>query len=191
MLTATSTTLWLSVRCVLAQDRFPAPSPWAGPALTRPGPQCQRQRKCFVKAIDEALENLSTDCATARWDFIRDAVYKAAIGTFGKRAKNNEAGIEEMERVIAVKGAALLEYKRQPCEMRLAAYRQAWSNEKRISRNCADDYWLKHPCHVNGMKRSPRSQCHQDRFPEIPLRDVDVQNWTWTNLTRHPSSMSS
>lgn len=48
------------------------------------------QRECFVKAIDEALENFFTDCATARWDFIRDTVYKAAIDTFGKRAKNNE-----------------------------------------------------------------------------------------------------
>lgn len=37
-----------------------------------------------------------------------------------------------MEPVIAVKGAALLEYKRQPCEMRLAAYRELRSNAKRI-----------------------------------------------------------
>ena len=104
-------------------------------------------RECFAEAIDKALKDCPTDCATARWDFIRDAIHQAASDTFGRRARKNEdwfeAGIEEMEPAIAAKGAALLEYKRKPSKKTLAAYREARNNAKRVARRCANDYWLK------------------------------------------------
>ena len=77
-------------------------------------------RERFTEAIDKILENCPTDSATARWDFIRDAIHQAASDTFGKRARKNEdwfeAGIEEMEHALAAKGAAPLKYKSKPCE---------------------------------------------------------------------------
>ena len=117
------------------------------PRVDTSGVLMQEPRERFSKAIDKALDDCPKDCAQARWDFIRDAVYKAAIDTFGKRAKKNEdwfeAGIEEMEPAITAKRAALLEYKRQPCKKTLATYREARNNAKRISRKCANDYWLR------------------------------------------------
>ena len=47
-------------------------------------------RERFTEAIDKILENCPTDSATARWDFIRDAIHQAASDTFGKRARKNE-----------------------------------------------------------------------------------------------------
>jgi hypothetical protein len=62
-----------------------------------------------------------------------------------KRARKNEnwfeAGIEEMEPALATKGDALLNYKRNPCDKTLVAYREARDNTKRVARRCVD-YWL-------------------------------------------------
>lgn len=78
----------------------------------------QEPRQCSSKAIDKALDDRHTDFTQARWDFICNAVYKAAIETFGEREKKTDdwfmTGIQEMEPVIAAEGAALQEYKRQP-----------------------------------------------------------------------------
>ncbi|RDD64003.1 hypothetical protein DU478_22495, partial [Thalassococcus profundi] len=104
-------------------------------------------RECFAEVINKTLEDCPTDSTTARWDFIRGAIYQSASDTFGKRARKNEdwfeAGIEEMEPALATKGAALVKYKRKPCEKTLAAYREARNNAKRVARRCANDYWLK------------------------------------------------
>ena len=104
-------------------------------------------REHFSMTIDKALENCPTDSATARWDFIRDTVHKAAKDTFGTGGKKSEdwfqAGIEEMEPVITAKRAALLEYKRNPSVNTLATYREARNNTKKAARKCANDYWLK------------------------------------------------
>ena len=68
----------------------------------------QELRERFSKVIDEALEKCPTDSAQSRWDFIRDAKYKAIIDTFGKRANKNEdwfeAGIDSLGPAIAAKG---------------------------------------------------------------------------------------
>jgi hypothetical protein len=48
-----------------------------------------------------------------------------------------------MEPALAAKGAALLSYKMNPCEKKLAAYREARKNAKRFARRFANDYWLK------------------------------------------------
>ena len=117
------------------------------PRIDTSGVLLQESRERFSVAIDKALDDCPTDCAQVRWDFIRDATYKAAFDSFGKKAKKNEdwfeAGIEEMKPAISAKGAALLEYKRQPSERTLAAYREARNNTKKVSRKCANDYWLK------------------------------------------------
>jgi hypothetical protein len=88
-----------------------------------------------------------TDSVQTHWYFIRDAKYKAAIDTFGKRAKKNEdwfeAGIDLLDPVIAAKGTTLLEYKRQPSAKNLVIYRKARNNAKNVSWKCANDYWLK------------------------------------------------
>jgi hypothetical protein len=47
-------------------------------------------RERFADVIDRTLEDSSTDSATARWDFIRDAIYQVASDTFGKKARKNE-----------------------------------------------------------------------------------------------------
>lgn len=87
-----------------------------------------------------------TDSAMAGWDHIRNAMYEAASVTFGKRVRKTEhwfeAGIKEMEPAIAAKRTTLLEYKRQPSEKALAAFRVARNNSKRMARKCANDYWL-------------------------------------------------
>ncbi|KAM9385869.1 uncharacterized protein KZ484_007451 [Pholidichthys leucotaenia] len=86
----------------------------------------------------KALKDCPTGSATARWDFIRDAVYEVALDTFGKTAMKSEdwfeAGIEEMEPVITAKRATLLEYKMQPSEKTLATYRKARNSVKWIAR---------------------------------------------------------
>lgn len=101
-------------------------------------------RKCFAEAINKTLEDSPTDSTTARWDFIRDAIYQTASDTFGKRARKNEdwfeAGIEEMEPALASKGAVLLKYKEKTCEKTLAAYREIRNNAKRVARRCTNDY---------------------------------------------------
>lgn len=104
-------------------------------------------RERFADIVSKTLENCPTGNATARWDFIRDAIYQAASDTFGKRTRKNEdwfeAGIEEIEPALAAKSAALLKYKCEPCEKTLIAYREARNNAKRVARRCANDYWIK------------------------------------------------
>ena len=81
----TPITLWSAARSIFAQDQFATHSPWAAPHWHD--------------------QDLNARGAKARWYFTRDAMYKAAIDTFGKRAKKNnvwfEARIEEMEPAIA------------------------------------------------------------------------------------------
>ena len=68
------------------------------------------------------------------------------MDTFGKREKQNpdwfEAEIAELEPAITAKRGALLSYKKEPSEKTLAAPRKARSDVQRISRRCANDYWL-------------------------------------------------
>ena len=107
----------------------------------------QELRKHFSKVIDKALEKCPTDSAQARWNFIRNAKYKTAIDTFGKRANKSEnwfkAGIASLGPAIAAKGTALLEYKSQPSAKNLAIYRKACNNAKSVSWKCAKDNWLR------------------------------------------------
>lgn len=102
-------------------------------------------RERFADAIQEALSDCPTSCAEDRWNHIRDATYKSAVDTFGKRERKNpdwfEAGIEELESAISSKRTALLNYKKDPCEKTLIALRRARSEAQKIARQCANNYW--------------------------------------------------
>lgn len=106
-------------------------------------PDCRQE---FVTAIQESLQDLPEQDATARWSTIKDAVYSAAISAFGKRERKNhdwfDANLPEMEPVIEAKRKALLAYKNAPSEKTLADLRIARSNAQRVARRCANDFWL-------------------------------------------------
>ncbi|KAI8510866.1 hypothetical protein Bbelb_117820 [Branchiostoma belcheri] len=103
---------------------------------------CQR----FDDSVEEALRDCPTRSAVERWNYIRDAIYTSAMGTFGKRERHNpdwfEAGIAKLEPVITAKRKALLDHKRKPSEKTLAALRKARNDAQRIARRSANDYWL-------------------------------------------------
>ena len=102
-------------------------------------------RERFAGAVQEALSDCPTSCADERWNHIRDAKYKSAVDTFGKRERKSpdwfEAGIEELEPAISCKRTVLLNYKQEPSEKTLAALRRARSETQRIARQCAKNYW--------------------------------------------------
>ena len=99
--------------------------------VSLPGP-----RERFAETMEKALEDCPTDSATARWNYIRDAVYEAASDAFGMRDRKSEdwfeAGIKEMEPAITAKSTALLEHKKQPSKT--AANR--WRDGRSITRSC-------------------------------------------------------
>ncbi|XP_076456338.1 uncharacterized protein LOC143290704 [Babylonia areolata] len=83
---------------------------------------------------------------TYRWEHFRDAVYNAAMSTFGKRTSKSadwfEAHLEEMTPVIEAKRNALTAYKTNPSEQNLQVLRAARSKVQQCARQCANDYWL-------------------------------------------------
>ncbi|KAK3889814.1 hypothetical protein Pcinc_006210 [Petrolisthes cinctipes] len=93
---------------------------------------CER----FACSIEEALMDCPTSSAEERWHYIRDAKHTSAMDTFGKRERQNpdwfEAGIAELEPALSAKRAALLDYKREPSEKTLAAFRNARNDAQRI-----------------------------------------------------------
>nr|XP_058942010.1 uncharacterized protein LOC131770312 [Pocillopora verrucosa] len=123
--------------------------PSASPTQANPPLKAQRTspqlRERFADAIQVALSDCPTSCAEDRWNHIRDATYKSAVDTFGKRERKNpdwfEAGIKELEPAISSKRTALLNYKKDPCEKTLTALRRARSEAQNIARQCANNYW--------------------------------------------------
>ena len=99
----------------------------------------------FADTIQEALSNYPTSSTEARWNHIRDATFKTAVDTFGKRERKNPDWFEddagELEPVIASKRQALLNYKQDPREKTLAALRKARGDAQHIARQCANNYW--------------------------------------------------
>ena len=102
-------------------------------------------RERFADAIQEALSDCPTSCADERWNHTRDATYKSAVDTFGKRERKSpdwfEAGIEELEPAISCKKTALFNYKQDLSEKTLAALKRARSETQRIARQYANNYW--------------------------------------------------
>ncbi|KAL8621706.1 hypothetical protein ACOMHN_061841 [Nucella lapillus] len=102
-------------------------------------------RERFADTIQEALSNCPTSSVEERWNHIRGATYESAVGTFGKRDRENtdwfEAGIVDLEPAISSKRTALLNYKEDPSEKTLAALRKARIITQRTARQCANNYW--------------------------------------------------
>ena len=48
----------------------------------------------FADTIQEALSNCPTSSAEARWNHIRDATFKTAVDTFGKRERKTQTGLK-------------------------------------------------------------------------------------------------
>ena len=100
----------------------------------------------FVQAIDAALEDCPSSGVEESWKFVRNAIYKSAIDTFGKVERQNKdwfvAGIAVLEPAVTAKRIALLNYKTCKSTVTLAALRKAQRNVQRIARQCANDYWL-------------------------------------------------
>ena len=100
----------------------------------------------FANSIEAALNDCHTGKGDERWNHICDVIYKSAMDTFSKRERQNpdwfEEGITEPQPVITAKGAALVEYKRDPSEKSLVALRKARNNVQGIAWCCANEYWL-------------------------------------------------
>ena len=146
-------------------------------------------RERFARAIDEAFENCSTDSATERWNHIRDAVYRCASDTFGKRERKNEdwfeAGSVEMELAIAAKRAALLEHKREPTEKTLATLRQTRNNAQRIARVKIAP--LKSASGVVITDRSKQMERWAEHYQELYSRENIVPRTAIENTTPLPT----
>ncbi|KAK4314193.1 hypothetical protein Pmani_014526 [Petrolisthes manimaculis] len=105
---------------------------------------CER----FACSIEEALTDFPTSGAEERWHYIRDVIHTSAMDTFGKRERQNpdwfEAGIAELEPALSAKRTALLDYKREPSEKTLDAFRNAQNDAQGIARCCPKDRSTQH-----------------------------------------------
>ena len=106
----------------------------------------QRKVEEFVQVLEDSLPGPPTANAQDRWEHSRDAVYNAAMSTFGKKTSKSadwfEAHSEEMTPVIEAKRNALTAYKANPSEQNLQILRAARSKVQLCARQCANDYWL-------------------------------------------------
>ena len=75
----------------------------------------------FVQTFEKELGSLQPgDCATEKWEAMRDTMYGTALATFGKRSSKSHGWFRAkstvMTPVIEAKRAAFAEYKRTPSE---------------------------------------------------------------------------
>ena len=86
------------------------------------------------------------DSIEKRWSSIRDAICNCTNRILGpcKRPRNDlfEENLLVMQPIIEVKRMAFLAYKRSPSAVNLASLREARSATQRVSRECANKYWL-------------------------------------------------
>ena len=96
------------------------------------------------------LDQRLLDCpalsdATVTWSYIKDATYKAALDTFGKKNRDREdwfeANLATLEPAYAKKREALLEHKARPSPTSQAALKEARSEAQRLARQCANQHW--------------------------------------------------
>ena len=96
--------------------------------------------------MEDSLPGPPTANAQDRWEHFRDAVYNAAMSTFGKKTSKSadwfEAHSEEMTPVIEPKRYALTAYKANPSDQNHQILRAAVSKVQQRARQCANDYWL-------------------------------------------------
>ena len=109
-------------------------------ARTRSLQLCQE----FNTSLDAILENCPEE-TDEMWSYLRDATYKTAMGTFGKRTRKQEDWFEESHETLSPaleeKRKAFLNHKAHPSPSSLAAFRTARSNAQRLARQCANEYW--------------------------------------------------
>ena len=103
-------------------------------------------REKFNAAIDEKMQDCPEQDINVKWDFLRDAMYQTSFEVFGKKTRSNEDWFEfsiaKLEPVIKAKRDAMLRHKNQPCDETKSALRTASNSFQRLSRKCANDYWL-------------------------------------------------
>ena len=106
----------------------------------------QRKVEEFAQVLEDSLPGPPTANAQDRWKHFRDAVYNAAMSTFGKKTSKSadwfEAHSEEMTPVIEAKRNALTACKANPSDQNLKILRAARSKVQQRARQCANDYWL-------------------------------------------------
>ncbi|XP_076443949.1 uncharacterized protein LOC143282234 [Babylonia areolata] len=99
----------------------------------------QRKVEEFARVLEVSLPGPPTANAQDRREHFRDAVYNAAMSTFGKKTSKSadwfEAHLEEMTPVIEAKRNAL-------SEQSLQVLHAARSKVQQCARQCASDYWL-------------------------------------------------
>ena len=106
----------------------------------------QRKVEEFAQVLEDSLPGPPTANAQDRWEHFRDAVYNAAMSTFGKKTSKSadwfEAHSEEMTPVIEAKRNALTACKANPSDQNLQILRVARSKVHQRARQCAIDYGL-------------------------------------------------
>ena len=99
-----------------------------------------------MRVLENSFPGPPTANAQDRWKHFRDAVYNAAMSTFGKKTSKSadwfEAHSEEMTSVIEAKRKALTAYKANLSEQNPQILRAARSKVQQRARQCANDYWL-------------------------------------------------
>ena len=103
----------------------------------------------FNERLEDSLNtvhSIAEQSAEDSWNSLRNAIYSAAVLTYGKKERKNtdwfEASITEMQPVIDAKRSTLISYKRDPSQKNLQALRAARSKAQQTARRCANDYWL-------------------------------------------------
>ncbi|PFX21557.1 hypothetical protein AWC38_SpisGene13952 [Stylophora pistillata] len=100
----------------------------------------------FAERFENQLGNSQLgDSATGKWTTLRDTMHRTALAIFRKNTSKShdwfKAKSAEMTPIIEGKRAALMEYKRSPCEKNLQILRAARNKVKHTARRCANDYW--------------------------------------------------
>ena len=116
------------------------------PRIDTSGTRDQEKVEEFVRAIERSLPGPSITNAQERWEHFREAVYNAAMSTYGRKTTKSadwfEAHSQEMAPTLDEKRRALAAYKVSPSERTLQALRAARSKVQKTARQCANDYWL-------------------------------------------------
>ena len=106
----------------------------------------QRKVEEFALVLEGSFPGPPTANTQYRMEHFRDAVYNAAMSTFGKKTSKSvdwfEAHSEEMTLVIDSKRNVLTACKANPSEQKVRILRTARSKVQQRARQCADFNWL-------------------------------------------------
>ena len=106
--------------------------------------------------LEDSLPVPPSANAQDRWKHFRDAVYNAAMSTFGKKTSKSadwfEAYSGEMTPVIEAKRNALTAYKANPSDQNLQILCAARSKVQQRARQCASDYQIQIAADTGNIK---------------------------------------